>query len=708
MTKSFSVSEHVSLRHHMAIPIALLAVLLSTRFGGYFSLPPSNISAFWPANALLFSAVFLLSAKQGGLTLLLALPVYAGAELWIGYPLRNAIVYGFANVAEVTVLLWLMRKTGTCSLAFDRLKDLFLLLSLALLASPVGGAIGAMTATQAGGAFGPVFLRWSLADFFGYSLCVPLVLTWRQWRQAFVLESPARIMEFAALLMILPLVSVISSGIHLLGLSAPLGAQFLPLPVLLWAALRFGPPGGAIATVIVACVAFSSATRGAGLFAAGAPEENVASLQLFFAALVISVMTIASLNAERKKSFDALREEVAERKQVEASLQESEAFLNSLLNAIPIPVFYKDRAGRYLGFNRAYEKFVGATKDSLVGKSVFDISPRELAEVYDTKDNELFKGEGEQHYESLVKSADGTLRDVIFNKAVFTDTHGTTVGLIGVILDITDRKRAEEEIRRLNRELERRVEEGTARLKAANKELAAFTYSVSHDLRAPLRHIDGFLGLLKERIAPALDEESRRYMATISEAALRMAALIDDLLSFSRLGRFEMVRTPVDLGDLVREVIRDFEPETKDRIVHWQLDEIPVVTGDRAMLRAVLVNLISNALKFTRTRAQAEITIGCMPEHEEDHEKAYEAETVVFVRDNGVGFDMQYAGKLFGVFDRLHGAEEFEGTGIGLANVRRVIERHGGRTWAEGKVDGGATFYFSLPRVSAEGLPDER
>jgi light-regulated signal transduction histidine kinase (bacteriophytochrome) len=187
----------------------------------------------------------------------------------------------------------------------------------------------------------------------------------------------------------------------------------------------------------------------------------------------------------------------------------------------------------------------------------------------------------------------------------------------------------------------------TAELQSANRELETFTYSVSHDLRAPLRHIDGFLGLLKERIAPALDEESRRYMATISNAALRMAALIDDLLSFSRLGRFEMVSTQVDLGDLVREVIREFEPETKDRIVHWQLAEIPVVTGDRAMLRAVLVNLISNALKFTRTRAQAEIAIGCLPEHQK--------ETVVFVRDNGVGFDMQYADKLFVVFERLHG-----------------------------------------------------
>ena len=244
--------------------------------------------------------------------------------------------------------------------------------------------------------------------------------------------------------------------------------------------------------------------------------------------------------------------------------------------------------------------------------------------------------------------------------------------------DITER-------RRVATELQTRGE----MLQAANKELEAFSYSVSHDLRAPLRHIDGYAALLSKSAGEALSDKARRYLQTISDSAKQMGQLIDDLLVFSRMGRQDMLRTTVNLDQLVKTVLHDLRLDLQGRTISWTMQPLPNVLGDPAMLRQVFVNLISNALKFTATRPEAEITIGAT--------KQSSSEAEIFVRDNGVGFDMQYVHKLFGVFQRLHRNDEFEGTGIGLANVRRIIHRHGGRTWAEGAPDQGATFYFSLP-----------
>ncbi len=256
------------------------------------------------------------------------------------------------------------------------------------------------------------------------------------------------------------------------------------------------------------------------------------------------------------------------------------------------------------------------------------------------------------------------------------------------------RRQAEEEIKKYRNQLEELVKERTVKLEATNKELEAFAYSVSHDLRAPLRHIDGFLELLQKKAEPVLDKQSRHYMGSISGAAQKMGLLIDDLLSFSRMGRHAVTIQSVDLGNLLREVIGELEPETAGRNITWCIGDLPAVDGDAAMLRIVLSNLIANALKFTRHRQEARIEIGTLP--------GQASETVIFVRDNGVGFDMAYRDKLFGVFQRLHRADEFEGTGIGLANIHRIIVRHGGRTWAEAEPDRGATFFFSLPPAKQE------
>lgn len=244
---------------------------------------------------------------------------------------------------------------------------------------------------------------------------------------------------------------------------------------------------------------------------------------------------------------------------------------------------------------------------------------------------------------------------------------------------ITHENQAEAEIQRLNSELE-----------AANQNLEAFNYSVSHDLRAPLRHILGYLDILQTAASQKLDETNRKHLQSIAQSATQMGQMLDALLAFSRTGRAELRLERVSLTAVVEDARRELRSEIKGREIDWHVGDLPEVQGDPLMLRQAIANLLSNSIKFTRLRPKPKIEIGA---------KNGGSETILFVRDNGVGFDMNYADKLFGVFQRFHPASKFEGAGIGLANVRRIIHRHGGRTWAEGKVDGGATFYFSIPKL---------
>jgi PAS domain S-box-containing protein len=388
-----------------------------------------------------------------------------------------------------------------------------------------------------------------------------------------------------------------------------------------------------------------------------------------------------------------LQTEVAERKRAEEALYEGQQVFRALVENSQDIIARYGRDCRRTYVNPVYLQAAQIPQQELLGTSPLQCSPLPepgAVALQNLLRRVLDSGVAEA-IDLLWPMADNV--DHWYNVYAYPefDREGQVVSVMSISRDITARKQVEEKISKLNEELEQRVIDRTVQLEAANKELEAFSYSVSHDLRAPLRHITGFIEVLQDRSEIAFDEQSRHYMAVIDKSAKEMDHLISDLLSFSRMSRNELYRSQVDLNELIKDVIQEYKPETESRDIRWQISVLPLVTGDRAMLRLVLVNLISNALKFTRTRKITQIEIGC--------EKEDDAEVIILVRDNGVGFDMTYADKLFGVFQRLHRADEFEGTGIGLANVRRIINRHGGKTWAEGEVDKGATFYFTLPQL---------
>lgn len=396
-------------------------------------------------------------------------------------------------------------------------------------------------------------------------------------------------------------------------------------------------------------------------------------LSLWVAAVMLSGICFAVIVAGRAQ------------RRSEAALVGSEARFLAFMEFLPGYAYIKDGARRFLFVNRHLESFLRVERAAWGGRTLEEILPGPVAEEMRMHDEAVLAKNDFSLKEEVIEK-EGVCRTFVSTRFPIVNADGTLF-LGGISVDITERKRAEEEIRRLNAVLERRVRERTAELEAANKELEAFAYSISHDLRAPLRHIRGYAELLQRKCGDEALEKGRHYLESLMGAAHRMGLLIEDLLEFSRTGRMEMHRSDLDMNLVLQEALVLIQQEAEGRCIEWIVDPLPRVRGDFSMLRQVWVNLLDNAVKYTRRCDKPRIIVGVAESQDE---------AAFYVRDNGVGFNMRYAGKLFGVFQRLHPAQDYEGTGIGLANVRRIVSRHGGRTWAEAEVNGGATFWFSL------------
>jgi signal transduction histidine kinase len=386
-------------------------------------------------------------------------------------------------------------------------------------------------------------------------------------------------------------------------------------------------------------------------------------------------------------AFNRMLEEIHEREQ---RLSSSEERLRVALTAAEMGTwrYYPDRRESIVDNNvRRIFGLPPGTGSTTPEEMIAAIFPDDREQPFAALNRALSGPDSHYTAEYRVVAPEGAVRWVRDRGRVVRRPDGSVEYVTGALVDITERKNAEQEIQRLNEDLERRVVARTAELEAANHELEAFTYSVSHDLRGPLRHMSGYAEIVHDDPASQLSTEARNCLGRISSAATRLTRLVDSLLNLSRVGRKPLVLHVTRLDDIVTAAMRELDSETRNRKVEWRRQTLPVVDCDPSLLHVVFVNLLSNALKYSRPRDVAVITIGM---------EVQNRETVLFVRDNGVGFDPRYQGKLFGVFERLHSATAFEGSGIGLATVDRIIRKHGGRIWAKSAVDEGATFYFTL------------
>ncbi len=662
------------------------------------ALPGSDASPVWPPSGLALASLFLFGRRVlPGIAIgafaanLLAMLTSTNGSTDFSIAAGVSLVTAGGNTLEAVTAWYIAVKFIQPATFLFKVTNVVVFTISAMGAALIAALVGLVTYSAAGLApwhfFPDFFITWWLGDFSGMIIFAPMMIMLCKNRTFAANRGELiKLTLNSILLIVLTTVIFNQDPRSLVSMLMP----YILFPISIWVAQEYDPLIAGTGIVLITIIAVFSTVHGSGTFALDTRTNSLLLLQGFVTILGFTSLSFSAATAERnyhKRSAAEKAEELA----MERTL------LRAIIDIIPDAIYTKDKELKKTLANPADLRNMHVDSEAdVIGKDDMELHPKQLAERFMEDDRYVIStGKPILNREEFVIDENGEIVWLLTSKLPLRNEKGEITGLLGIGKNVTESIKSREEIKKLNAELEKRVEERTAQLEAKNKELEAFSYSVSHDLRAPLRHISGYVDLLNKKFRPDLPEKGRHYLDTITAASKQMGELIDDLLQFSRTGRAEMRLARYEMMSLVEEVITAIKRSEPNRKINWKIAPLPAIICDQPLMRQVWVNLLSNAVKFTGKNEVAEIEIGCFEE---------EGETTFFVKDNGVGFDMQYATKLFGVFQRLHSKEDFEGTGIGLANVQRIIIRHDGSVKAEAEKDKGATFYFTIPtnlKVSA-------
>ena len=783
-----------------------IAYYLGAKVGFAVTFSPHPISTLWPPNAILLAALLLAPTRWWWAMLLAALPAHLAVELNSGVPTELVLCWFVSNSFEALLGAGLIRKLNGQKLRFDTLQSVTVFTTSAVFLAPIASSFLDAGFVKLIGwgtdSYWQLWLMRTLSNVLAALTLIPvIVITADRGLNSLRKVSFSRMVEGALLaigLLAIGFIAFTSRG-PLLGNTAVL--VYAPLPFMLWTAVRFGP--GPLSTSLLATVfmVIWGSIHGVGPFTDLSPIENVISMQAFLVLMAVPLMFLSAVITERHRTaqallesearyrsvvetqtelvcryrqdttltfvndaycryfdrkrddfigakvlhliprdsreavkahidslFDNPREEVFEHKvllsgggigylhwvshpifddngrvtecqgvgrditeqrRAEEELTQSEERWRLVFDNSAVGIVVTDVEGRYFATNAVYEQMLGYLKQELIGLTIFDVTAEDYRESSRAMISGLLAGKHSQlQMESRFRRIDGRLIWVKESVSTVHDSQGRPVYLIAVVEDVTERRQTSEALNKLNFELERRVTERTAALDVKSRELETFAYSVAHDLKAPLRGIEGYTSLLLEDYLSRLDGEGRGLLLNVHSSAQQMSRLIDDLLSYARVDYSALSLQNIELRSFIRNLIEEKKKTLNGRVTFTTKCDRGSALVDLGALSQALRNYLDNAIKFTRTTASPQIELGS--EHNESGWR-------LWVRDNGVGFDMKHANEIFEIFKRLHHDEKYEGTGVGLAIVRKVVERMGGRVWAESEPRKGSTFFLEIP-----------